>query len=159
MNDIQGGRSTTEWQPGPRTLSDSDKRPGPGLARVQRTALSAQLVPTSAPLHPHGSTARENAPMASLEHLLSRLDPRSEVRGLQFERTCRWYLSNDPVYRRELRRVWLWKDWPHRWGPDAGIDLVAEAQNGVPGPKASSALCSEVTHSACAPIATTFASG
>jgi len=26
--------------------------------------------------------------------------------------------------------VWLWKDWPGRWGADAGIDLVAETRSG-----------------------------
>jgi predicted helicase len=26
--------------------------------------------------------------------------------------------------------VWLWDDWPGRWGADAGIDLVAEDHEG-----------------------------
>jgi predicted helicase len=26
--------------------------------------------------------------------------------------------------------VWLWRDWPGRWGADAGIDLVAETRTG-----------------------------
>src|SRR5262249_23224621 len=34
------------------------------------------------------------------------------------------------VYSHELRRVWLWNDWPGRWGGDAGIDLVAEDRRG-----------------------------
>jgi len=55
-------------------------------------------------------------------------DPR--VRGRQFEHICRWYLTNDPQYRAALRKVWLWDDWPGRWGADAGIDLVAEDQVG-----------------------------
>jgi superfamily II DNA or RNA helicase len=52
------------------------------------------------------------------------------VRGRQFERLCRWYLKNAPEYRYRLRNVWLWKEWPGRWGPDAGIDLVAETHDG-----------------------------
>jgi superfamily II DNA or RNA helicase len=55
-------------------------------------------------------------------------DPR--VRGRQFEHICRWYLANDPQYRTALRRVWLWDDWPGRWGADAGIDLVTEDHSG-----------------------------
>ncbi|WP_196249574.1 restriction endonuclease, partial [Rhodococcoides fascians] len=55
-------------------------------------------------------------------------DPR--VRGRQFEDLCMWFLANDPQYRNVLRRVWLWDDWPGRWGADAGIDLVAEDQEG-----------------------------
>ena len=51
-------------------------------------------------------------------------------RGKQFERVCKWFLENDPSYRRQIKKVWLWDDWPGRWGPDAGIDLVAEARSG-----------------------------
>lgn len=63
--------------------------------------------------------------------LLDSLDPDVRVRGRQFERVCKWFLANDPQqYRNMLRRVWLWDDWPGRWGPDAGIDLVAEDHEG-----------------------------
>jgi superfamily II DNA or RNA helicase len=62
--------------------------------------------------------------------LLSRLDPRPDVRGRQFERICAWYLRSAPEYRRRFRKVWLWAEWPGAWGGDAGIDLVAEEHNG-----------------------------
>ena len=39
-------------------------------------------------------------------------------------------LENAPEYRQHVRRVWLWDDWPGRWGRDAGIDLVAEDHEG-----------------------------
>ena len=68
--------------------------------------------------------------MGTLATLLRGLDDQSSVRGRQFERICRWYLTTDPLYRRELKRVWLWDEWPSRWGADAGIDLVAEARDG-----------------------------
>jgi hypothetical protein len=58
--------------------------------------------------------------MGTLATLLERLDPDSGVRGRQFELICRWYLTTDPLYRRELKRVWLWDEWPGRWGADAG---------------------------------------
>jgi predicted helicase len=45
-------------------------------------------------------------------------------------RFVQWFLTNDPVYKHELRRVWLWNEWPGRWGIDAGIDLVAEDRQG-----------------------------
>jgi predicted helicase len=51
-------------------------------------------------------------------------------KGAQFERICQWYLTADPVYAAQLRRVWLWNEWPGRWGIDAGIDLVAEDHDG-----------------------------
>jgi hypothetical protein len=44
-------------------------------------------------------------------------------RGGQFERVCKWFLTNDPLYRHQVRRVWLWDEWPGRWGADAGIAL------------------------------------
>jgi predicted helicase len=58
--------------------------------------------------------------------LLASLDSR----GRDFERLCRWLLSNAPEYRSQLRQVWLWDDWPDRRGRDIGIDLVAEDSDG-----------------------------
>ena len=68
--------------------------------------------------------------VGELIDLLASLAPDPFVRGKQFERICKWFLTNSPVYRRELRRVWLWDEWPERWGADAGIDLVAEQHDG-----------------------------
>ena len=68
--------------------------------------------------------------MAAIGDLLGRLDPDPYRRGKQFERICQWYLTHDPVYAHELRHVWLWDEWPGRWGADAGIDLVAEDHDG-----------------------------
>ena len=62
------------------------------------------------------------------DSLLSQLDP--DQRGQEFERLCRWYLKTAPEYRGRFKRVWLWKEWPDAWGPDAGIDLVAEEHDG-----------------------------
>jgi predicted helicase len=63
----------------------------------------------------------------SVERLLTSLAPG----GRDFERLCKWLLENAPEYRRTLRRVWRWDEWPGRWGADAGIDLVAEAEDGL----------------------------
>jgi superfamily II DNA or RNA helicase len=68
--------------------------------------------------------------VGELGDLLSRCDTDPGLRGKQFERICHWFLTHDPVYAYELRRVWLWNDWPGRWGADAGIDLVAEDHHG-----------------------------
>lgn len=64
--------------------------------------------------------------MTSILDLYGKLSPDELRRGRQFERICKWFLENDPQYRREIKRVWLWDDWPGRWGRDKGIDLVAE---------------------------------
>ncbi|MET4432085.1 Helicase associated domain protein [Mycolicibacterium sp. 624] len=68
--------------------------------------------------------------MGDFLELLARLDTNPAVRGKQFEHVCKWFLANDPTYKSTLRRVWLWSDWPGRWGADAGIDLVAEDHDG-----------------------------
>lgn len=62
--------------------------------------------------------------------LLRQLDSRPMARGRQFERICVWYLNNAPEYRGRFSKVWLWSDWPGAWAADAGIDLVAEEQDG-----------------------------
>ena len=46
-------------------------------------------------------------------------------KGTQFERLFANYLMTDPQYADRLSDVWLWSEWPHRWGSDDGIDLVA----------------------------------
>jgi len=68
--------------------------------------------------------------VGAFSDLFARLDPDPRVRGKQFEHVCKWFLTNDPVYKHELRRVWLWDEWTGRWGGDAGIDLVAEDRTG-----------------------------
>jgi predicted helicase len=50
--------------------------------------------------------------------------------GRAFELLCRWFLQNDPEFRAEYEQVWLWAEWPGRWGPDRGIDLVARTFGG-----------------------------
>jgi hypothetical protein len=64
--------------------------------------------------------------MASFAELFRSLSPDEHRRGREFERVCKWFLENDPQYRLQIKRVWLWDDWPGRWGRDKGIDLVAE---------------------------------
>ncbi len=68
--------------------------------------------------------------MGSLRGLLGQLSVDPHVRGQQFELISQWFFRNTPLYQAELRGVWLWREWPGRWGSDAGIDLVGEASTG-----------------------------
>lgn len=68
--------------------------------------------------------------VGTFRNLLTSLDPDPKVRGKQFERVSKWFLENDPYYRDTVRNVCLWDDWEHRWGADAGIDLVVEDSDG-----------------------------
>ena len=66
-----------------------------------------------------------------LRSLLDELHALTDAgKGRAFERLCRWYLESAPEYRPLIRRVWLWNEWPGRWGADAGIDLIAETKSG-----------------------------
>ena len=50
--------------------------------------------------------------------------------GAEFEWLCRFFLLNAPQYNGVFQSVWLWNDWPERWGADKGIDLVAQTVEG-----------------------------
>lgn len=59
-----------------------------------------------------------------------RRDAEGTLFGSDFEWICQWFLENAPLYRGKFRHVWRWADWPDRWGPDCGIDLIAETRDG-----------------------------
>ena len=61
---------------------------------------------------------------------LETFDPDAHRRGEQWEEVCQWFLRTDHLYRAQLTKAWLWNEWPGRWGPDAGIDLVGKAKDG-----------------------------
>ena len=59
-----------------------------------------------------------------------RRDAEGTAFGGDFEWLCQWFLEHAPRYRGQFDKVWLWKDWPERWGTDAGIDIVARTRTG-----------------------------
>jgi superfamily II DNA or RNA helicase len=68
--------------------------------------------------------------MSSLANLLAQLDPvNKKRRGDQFEAIGKWFLENDARFA-HLVQVWFWDDWPANWGPDNGIDLIAQDHEG-----------------------------
>jgi superfamily II DNA or RNA helicase len=58
---------------------------------------------------------------------LSSFNP--QTKGKQFEVFVKWFLENDPVWKSEVDKVWMWDDYPDRWGKDCGIDLVFRDKN------------------------------
>jgi predicted helicase len=62
--------------------------------------------------------------MTSFNQFISSFDKDSSKRGKQFEVFVKWFLQNDPVWKSEVDKVWMWDDYPDRWGKDCGIDLV-----------------------------------
>ena len=70
-------------------------------------------------------------PDASFTALLASLSPDAHVRGKQFERIAKWWLTQDPIRSLDVKQAWLWEEWPERSGPDIGIDIVAEMFDGT----------------------------
>jgi len=66
--------------------------------------------------------------MASFGTFLSSLDP--DTKGQQFEHFVKWFLSHDPEWSTQVNQIWLWDEYPDRWGRDCGIDLVFKHHNG-----------------------------
>ena len=70
--------------------------------------------------------------MATFDEFYISLDPDSGIRGKQFEKFVKWFLKTDPVWKSQVKDIWLWDEHPKRsaWGPDCGIDLVFNDQEG-----------------------------
>ncbi|EIC28452.1 DEAD/DEAH box helicase [Methylomicrobium album] len=68
--------------------------------------------------------------MATFLELYQGFDADPFKRGKQFERFTKWFLKNDPEWSTQVDQVWLWEEYPKRWGIDCGIDLVFQHKNG-----------------------------
>lgn len=69
--------------------------------------------------------------MASFDEFYESLPEDSNKRGEYFEKVfIPWFLKTDPEWSSQVQKVWLWDDYPHRWGKDCGIDLVYEDKQG-----------------------------
>jgi len=66
-----------------------------------------------------------NVNAGTFNGLIRSLDSDALRRGKQFEKIVKWWLTQDPLLSRDIKKVWLWDEWPGRTGPDTGIDLVA----------------------------------
>jgi len=68
--------------------------------------------------------------VATFLELYQTLDDDPLKRGKQFERFTKWFLKNDPEWSTQVDQVWLWEEYPKRWGIDCGVDLVFQHKNG-----------------------------
>ena len=59
-----------------------------------------------------------------LDHLESRELVVGSLAERDFERLSKWILETEPLYKSVVEKVWLWDDWPDKWGRDTGIDIV-----------------------------------
>jgi predicted helicase len=67
--------------------------------------------------------------MVTFADFLATFDPDRDKRGRQFEHFVKWFLKNDPEWATQVDEVWLWNDYPGRWGRDCGVDLVFKDKN------------------------------
>ena len=68
--------------------------------------------------------------MATFDEFYASLDPDIGIRGKQFEKFIKWFLKTDPTWASQVDEVWLWNEYPKRWGADCGIDLIFTHKNG-----------------------------
>ena len=73
--------------------------------------------------------------------LLASLSPDALTRGKQFERLVKWWLTQDPIWSRKIKNVWLWDEWPEYPGRDIGIDLVLTLISMAPSAGIEPATC------------------
>ena len=50
--------------------------------------------------------------------------------GKEFEKFVKWFLKNDSQWKTQIKKIWLWDEFPQRWGRDKGIDLVFRHNSG-----------------------------
>jgi superfamily II DNA or RNA helicase len=68
--------------------------------------------------------------MAKFLDLIASFDSNAGKRGKQFEHFIKWFLLHDPEWSTQVDQVWLWEEYPDRWGVDCGVDLVFRHKNG-----------------------------
>ncbi len=68
--------------------------------------------------------------MATFDEFYASLDPDVGTRGKQFEKFVKWFLKIDPTWATQVNEIWLWNEYPKRWGADCGIDLIFTHKNG-----------------------------
>ena len=69
--------------------------------------------------------------MATFDEFYRSLPEDSGKRGEFFEKVfVPWFLRTDPEWSNKIEKIWLWDEYPDRWGKDCGIDLVYQDNTG-----------------------------
>ena len=70
-----------------------------------------------------------HSPMKLLDRMYNDATSTAD-QGTRFERFTQSFLQTDPLWASQFAKVWMWDQWPEKWGHDSGIDLVAERRDG-----------------------------
>jgi len=54
--------------------------------------------------------------LGTLSKFIRLFDPGSNTKGKQLEHFVKWFLKNDPEWSAQVDKVWLWDNYPKRWG-------------------------------------------
>ena len=74
-------------------------------------------------------TVTAPSPMKLLDRMYNDATSTAD-QGTRFERFTQSFLQTDPLWSAQFSKVWMWDQWPEKWGHDSGIDLVAERRDG-----------------------------
>lgn len=74
-------------------------------------------------------TVATPSPMKLLDRMYNSATSTAD-QGTQFERFTQSFLQTDPLWAEQFATVWMWDQWPEKWGHDSGIDLVAQRRDG-----------------------------
>ena len=74
-------------------------------------------------------TVTAPSPMKLLDRMYNDATSTAD-QGTRFERFTQSFLQTDPLWASQFAKVWMWDQWPEKWGHDSGIDLVAERRDG-----------------------------
>lgn len=75
------------------------------------------------------STGSSSSAMKLLDQLYFSSTSETD-KGTKFERFTQSFLQTDPLWSEQFEKIWMWDQWPDRWGPDTGIDLVGQRRDG-----------------------------
>ena len=68
--------------------------------------------------------------LATFDEFYASLELDVVIRGKQFEKFIKWLLRTDTKWAIQFNEICLWNEYPKKWGPDCGIDLIFTNKNG-----------------------------
>src|SRR5699024_7208829 len=135
--DIGGRRSRWHRPRPPGSGENADpRRPRSAVAESRRRTGESRPAPVAVFVPPPGHvpdtggmTVTAPSPMKLLDRMYNDATSTAD-QGTRFERFTQSFLQTDPLWASQFAKVWMWDQWPEKWGHDSGIDLVAERRDG-----------------------------
>jgi HJR/Mrr/RecB family endonuclease len=110
--------------------SDEREQPKRIQGKTQAQKVLIRLIVFGDTPYDRAKNRHDSLRVGSFSQFYKSLDADPDKRGKQFEHFVKWFLTTDPEWSTQVAQIWLWKDYPGRWGRDCGIDLVYKHKNG-----------------------------